>query len=104
MSEFSFGKVIGRGMERICYANPNNPKTCFKVSRLGHDVQSRREIHYFNFLKKRNISADFLPTYYGFKKTNEFLQERLHYPLHLLLKELIIINSQMLCYHVQRFL
>lgn len=68
MSEFSFGKVIGRGMERICYANPNNPKTCFKVSRLGHDVQSRREIHYFNFLKKRNISADFLPTYYGFKK------------------------------------
>ena len=72
MSEVLFGKVIGRGMERICYANPNNPKTCFKVSRLGHDIQSRREIHYFDFLKKRNISADFLPEYYGYRKTKEF--------------------------------
>ena len=73
MSDVLFGKVIGRGMERICYANPNNPKTCFKVSRLGHDIQSRREIHYFDFLKKRNISADFLPKYYGYRKTKEFL-------------------------------
>ena len=27
MQSISFGEVIGRGMERVCYANPANPRT-----------------------------------------------------------------------------
>lgn len=73
MQSISFGEVIGRGMERICYANPNNPFTCFKVSKIGHDLQTRREIRYFEFLKKHHIEADFLPKYFGFIKTDKYL-------------------------------
>lgn len=73
MQSITFGEVIGRGMERICYANPANPRTCYKVSKLGHDLQSRREIRYFEFLKRRHIDATFLPKYYGFIKTDKYL-------------------------------
>ena len=73
MKPLRLGKVIGQGMERICYANLDNPKTCFKVSKIGHDVQTRREIQYFEFLKKRHIHADFLPTYFGHFQTSDSL-------------------------------
>lgn len=73
MTKVIFGEIIGRGMERVCYANPNNPSTCFKVSRLGHDLQTRREIRYFEYLKRKGIWADFLPYYYGFIKSENYL-------------------------------
>ena len=80
-NESCFGKLIGYGTERTCYENPHNPDTCFKVSRREHAKQTLREIKYFNFLKKKKISASFLPKYYGSYITKEYVileQEYLH--------------------------
>ena len=27
------GQIIGKGNSKICYLNPNNPLTCFKISK-----------------------------------------------------------------------
>ena len=50
MTEFHFGKLIGKGMERACYENMDNPNTCFKVSRKEHSKQTIREGAYFKYL------------------------------------------------------
>ena len=60
-----FGKIIGKGNSKICYLNPNNPKTCFKASLRNNCKEILREIEFFHFLQRRNIESMYLPKYYG---------------------------------------
>ena len=61
----TLGKYIGRGMDRSCYENPENPDTCFKVSKKDRSKQTLREAAYFKFLKRRRIEPSFMPKFYG---------------------------------------
>lgn len=54
LSKF-FGPVVATGAERICVRNLNNEFSCFKISKKIHSKETRREIKYFKFLKKRGI-------------------------------------------------
>lgn len=71
MTEFHFGKLIGKGMERACYENMDNPNTCFKVSRKEHSKQTIREGAYFKYLQKKNISPSFMPKFIGLYETED---------------------------------
>lgn len=72
-----FGRLIGEGSERFCYENPDNPDTCYKISKSGTSIQTIREIKYFNFLEKRGIYPSFFPKFYGtFKLGNQIVLEQ----------------------------
>jgi hypothetical protein len=45
--------IVGKGRDRICYEHPNNSNLCIKIS-INNDKQSKREVSYFNFLRKKN--------------------------------------------------
>ena len=64
-SEFSkfFGPVVATGAERICVRNLKDQFSCFKISKKIHSKETRREIKYFKFLKKRGISSSFIPAF-----------------------------------------
>lgn len=59
------GEKIGSGTEKICYLSKTNPCHCFKVGLKGNCSQIKREVDYFNWLKKKGIRTSFLPEYYG---------------------------------------
>lgn len=67
------GEIIGRGTERTCYQLPDVPDRIFKVSTLDKSKQSRREIEYFTFLKKKGVPFDHIPKYYGYTEDKGFL-------------------------------
>ena len=71
MAEFHFGKILGKGMERVCYENKDNPNTCFKVSRKEHSKQTLREGAYFKYLQKKHISPSFMPKFIGLYETED---------------------------------
>lgn len=71
MADFKLGKFLGRGVERFCYENPLNPNTCLKVSKKSFSKQTRREVSYFNLLKKRNITPSFMPKFIGLHETDD---------------------------------
>lgn len=78
--KLALGSLIGRGTERECFENSNNPRTCFKVSKHSSSKQTRREIKYFYYLLRKGIQPDFLPKFYGHFSTTEYIgfeQERL---------------------------
>lgn len=60
-----YGPLLARGQERFCFVSRKDPFRCVKVSPRDSDVQTIREIRYFEFLERRGIKADFLPAYYG---------------------------------------
>lgn len=75
------GKFIGRGMDRACYENPQNPNTCFKVSSVEHSRQTLREASYFKYLKKKGVEPSFMPKFYKFwREDDNFIieQEYIH--------------------------
>ena len=71
MADFKLGKFLGRGVERFCYENLLNPDTCLKVSKKSFSKQTRREVSYFNLLKKRNITPSFMPKFIGLHETDD---------------------------------
>ena len=68
-----FGKIIGRGNTRICYLNPNNPKTCFKISSRKSSKETVREINFFNFLKQKGIYTSYLPQFFRSFSNHEII-------------------------------
>ena len=72
-SEFSkfFGPVVATGAERICVRNLKDQFSCFKISKKIHSKETRREIKYFKFLKKRGISSSFIPAFIDNFETKE---------------------------------
>lgn len=64
--------IVGKGRDRICYEHPNNTDLCIKVS-ITKDKQSKREVSYFNFLKKTNADLSKLSIFRGKVNTNKGL-------------------------------
>lgn len=65
------GKFLGRGVERFCYENLNNPNTCLKVSNKKLSKQTLREVAYFRFLQKKGIQPSFMPKFIQLHETND---------------------------------
>ena len=63
--EIHLGKFLGRGMDRFCYENLDNPNTCLKVSKLDNSRQSIKEARYFKYLQKKGIAPSFMPKFVG---------------------------------------
>lgn len=64
--------IVGKGRDRICYEHPSNTKLCIKVS-ITTDKQSKREVSYFNFLKKTNADLSKISIFRGKINTNKGL-------------------------------
>lgn len=58
-------QVLGQGNERICLFDPACPEQVIKLSRRRRSMQTRREIAYFNLLKRRQVPFTHIPEYYG---------------------------------------
>lgn len=56
---------LGKGTERWCFHHPQDKKRVIKISFKTHAQQTKREINYFSFLKKRRIPFTHIPGYYG---------------------------------------
>lgn len=67
------GKHIGTGTERICFANIRNPNSCYKISHQSHSKQTRREIKYFEYLKKHQIQPSFMPKFLSWYKSGDYV-------------------------------
>lgn len=65
------GKFLGRGVERFCYENLNNPGTCLKVSKKTLSKQTLREVSYFRYLQKKGIQPSFMPKFIGLHENND---------------------------------
>ena len=63
--------LVGAGVERVCYVHPEDPDKAIKIPVIKDNRQSRREVKYYRKLvKRKGISFDHCPRYYGFVKTN----------------------------------
>ena len=65
MIDYTAWPVIGKGMERTCYLNPDDPSRLVKISLDGNTRQTEREIRYFRFLMSRGGPFDHIPQFYG---------------------------------------
>ncbi len=65
MIDYTAWPVIGKGMERTCYLNPDDPSRLVKISLDGNTRQTEREIRYFRFLMNRGVPFDHIPQFYG---------------------------------------
>ena len=62
---------FARGKERACFLHPLDPKKIIKISTGTEDIQTRREITFFEDLQKRRVfDYRHLPHYYGTVETN----------------------------------
>lgn len=80
MQDFTHWTVIGRGDERTCYLNPEDPTRCIKVSCKEKAKQSKREIRYFQYLLKRDVAFTHIPKFYRVVETKDYIgieQERI---------------------------
>lgn len=66
-----FGPVVATGAERICVRNLNNQFSCFKISKKIHSKETRREIKYFKFLKRKGVTSSFIPAFISDFETEE---------------------------------
>ncbi|WP_275288092.1 YrbL family protein [Halomonas elongata] len=57
--------IIGRGDERNCYLHPDDPSRCIKLSRKDKAKQTRRELRYFQTLRRRGIPFTHIPEFFG---------------------------------------
>jgi hypothetical protein len=64
--------IIGEGRDRICYEHPAIHEQCIKISKKS-DKQSKREMHYFSFLKNKNTDLSKISTFLGVVETNKGL-------------------------------
>lgn len=62
--------IIGTGRDRICYEHPTIKEQCIKTSISSHK-QSRREVRYFSFLKKKGTDLSHISTFLGKVNTNQ---------------------------------
>lgn len=67
------GQIIGKGNSKICYLNPNNPLTCFKISKKEKCKEIKRDIRFFTSINKKKILSKYLPKYYGSFEDSRFI-------------------------------
>ncbi len=65
MIDYTAWPVIGKGTERTCYLNPDDPSRLVKINLAGNTRQTQREIRYFRFLLDRGVPFDHIPKFYG---------------------------------------
>ncbi len=70
MIELSDSYYIGKGTNRGCYIHPEDDQKCIKITVSNDYSESKKEIKYYKFLQKQNISWDNIAKYYGLVKTN----------------------------------
>ena len=61
---------IAQGTNRACYIDPDNLNRCIKVTISKDFSESKKEIKYYEFLKKRGVSFKFIANYYGVVETS----------------------------------
>lgn len=62
---------IGTGSERRCYVHPVDPRRAIKIPLGKADRQTRREIKFYQKLKKRkSIKGLHVPRFYGYADSN----------------------------------
>ncbi|MCP4211281.1 MAG: hypothetical protein GY764_07350, partial [Halieaceae bacterium] len=62
---------VGKGKERTCFVHPDEPSKAIKISLGGVRKQSRREIRFYQKLKRRNdVNVPHVPRFYGLCETN----------------------------------
>lgn len=71
-NRLQIGEIIGKGSERICFAHKNNPTRCYKVSHKALSKQTKREIEYFQYLKKQQKSPSFMPKFYAAYESGDY--------------------------------
>lgn len=64
--------IVGKGRDRVCYEHPQNSNLCIKIS-ISNDKQSKREVSYFNFLKRTDADLSKISIFRGKKNTNNGL-------------------------------
>ncbi len=71
MLELNSKLFFAEGDDRKCYVHPEDDKLCIKIlhDNIDYKVQ-KREVAYYNLLKKKKISWDMLSKYYGEIDTN----------------------------------
>lgn len=58
--------LIAKGRHRACYQHPHHPELCIKVHLNPHDdLETIREIRYFNWLHKCKVNLDGIADYCG---------------------------------------
>ena len=62
--------IVGKGLHRECHTHPEDNNLCIKVAVNENIKETLREQKYYLFLKKRGISWDMLPKFYGNIETN----------------------------------
>ena len=70
MIELVENSEIARGTNRACFMHPLEPNKCIKVTISNDYSESEKEIKYYKFLEKKNISWDYISKYYGSVSTN----------------------------------
>ena len=69
MKKYSFEELqpyfVGKGTERLCFRDPNNPASVIKLSPQNSSKQTLREIKYYRFLQDKNIPFLYLPEFKG---------------------------------------
>lgn len=73
MLEFLNWPAIGQGAERVCYRNPENPYRCVKVSKKSQSKQTRRELKYYRYLARRQVSYAHIPEFYSKVDEGDYL-------------------------------
>ena len=65
------GEPLGTGQERICYLHPGDPGKVIKLQRSDVSKQSRREINFYRWLRRRRMTDySHIPRYHGKIDTN----------------------------------
>jgi hypothetical protein len=61
---------VGKGKERACFAHPDDAQKAIKISFGDVNEQSRREIKFYQKLRRRGGSDPHIPAFYGLCETN----------------------------------
>ncbi len=61
---------IGKGTNRSCFVHPNDKNRCIKITHSDDYSETIKEIKYYKFLQKRDISWRLLAKYYGSVETS----------------------------------
>ncbi len=70
MINLSNNKPVGKGTNRSAFIHPHDDTKCIKITHSNDYSESIKEIKYYKFLEKRNISWTLLAKYYGSVETS----------------------------------
>ncbi|GAB1267401.1 PhoP regulatory network protein YrbL [Aurantivibrio infirmus] len=71
MLQLNSSHYVGKGLHRVCYVHPDQPRLCVKVVVNGNNQETKREYDYYQHLQKRNIDWTMLPQFYGETPTDQ---------------------------------